>query len=283
MITLVTGSNGQLGKTIKSILNGNSKFIFTNINNLDITKKKEIELCVKNNNVNCIVNCAAYTNVDGAEIEKEKANELNTNAVKNLVEIAEDFQLRLVHISTDYVYNGIDKSAISEHDYVDPQNHYGISKLNGEKYINNSDSESISIRTSWLYSSFGKNFVKTIVEKAKSENLLKVVGDQYGCPTNANDLANAIIKIISAKHKIDEISKTYNFSNLGYTSWFNFAKTIIDEIKSDCQLEKIKTNKISQLAKRPKFTNTNKNKVISAFDLKIPHWKKSLRKFLKNK
>ena len=283
MITLVTGSNGQLGKTIKSVLNGNSKFIFTNINNLDITKKKEIELCVKNNNVNCIVNCAAYTNVDGAEIEKEKANELNTNAVKNLVEIAEDFQLRLVHISTDYVYNGIDKSAISEHDYVDPQNHYGISKLNGEKYINKSDSESISIRTSWLYSSFGKNFVKTIVEKAKSENLLKVVGDQYGCPTNANDLANAIIKIISAKHKIDEISKTYNFSNLGYTSWFNFAKTIIDEIKSDCQLEKIKTNKISQLAKRPKFTNTNKNKVISAFDLKIPHWKKSLRKFLKNK
>jgi len=283
MITLVTGSNGQLGKTIKSIVNGNSKFIFTDIKDLDITKKKEIELCVKNNNVNCIVNCAAYTNVDDAEIEKQKAEELNTNAVKNLVEIAETYKLKLIHISTDYVYNGIDKSAISEHNYVDPQNHYGISKLNGEKYINKSDSESITIRTSWLYSSFGKNFVKTIVEKAKSENLLKVVGDQYGCPTNANDLAHAIIKIISVKHKIDEISKTYNYSNLGYTSWFNFAKTIIKEIKSDCQLEKIKTNRISQLAKRPKFANTNKDKVISAFNLKIPHWKISLNKFLKNK
>ena len=282
MKTIVTGSNGQLGKTIHEIVENSSEFIFTDINNLDITKKKEIEFFVKKNKIDCIVNCAAYTNVDSAEIEKEKANKLNSSAVKNLVEIAETFRLRLIHISTDYVYNGVDKSVISENEHVDPQNHYGISKLNGEKYINESRSESIIIRTSWLYSSFGKNFVKTIIEKSKSENLLKVVGDQHGCPTNAKDLADVIIKIIYEKNKIDKISKTYNFSNLGYTSWYNFAKIIIQEIESDCKLEKINTDEISQLAVRPKFTNTDKTKIISAFNLEIPHWKKSLRKFLKD-
>ena len=199
MITLVTGSNGQLGKTIQSIVKNKSEFIFTDINSLDITKKKEIELFIKSYDINCVVNCAAYTQVDQAEIEKEKADELNCNAVKNLVEVSETYKLRLIHISTDYVYNGIDKSAITEYEYVDPQNYYGVSKLNGEKHVENSISESIVIRTSWLYSSFSKNFVKTILEKGRSKNLLKIVGDQYGCPTNAYDLANAIIQIIKSK------------------------------------------------------------------------------------
>ena len=195
MITLVTGSNGQLGKTIQSIVKNKSEFIFTDINSLDITKKEKIESVIISHDINCIVNCAAYTDVDGAEIEKEKADELNDNAIKNLVEISETYKLRLIHISTDYVYNGINKSAISEYEHVNPQNYYGVSKLNGEKHIENSISESIVIRTSWLYSSFGKNFVKTIIEKSKSKDLLKIVGDQYGCPTNAYDLANAIIKL----------------------------------------------------------------------------------------
>ena len=282
MITLVTGSNGQLGKTIQSIVKKNTKFIFTDINSLDITKKKEIELFIKRYNIKCIVNCAAYTNVDKAEIEKEKADELNCNAVKNLAEISEIYKLRLIHISTDYVYNGINKSEISEHEYVNPQNYYGVSKLNGEKHIENSISESIVIRTSWLYSSFGKNFVKTILEKARSENLLKIVGDQYGCPTNAHDLANAIIQIIKSKDRINKESKIYNFSNLGYTTWFNFGKIILDYVSDNYNLEEIKTNEISQLSKRPKFAITNKTKIISAFNLKIPDWKESLMKFLKN-
>ena len=282
MITLVTGSNGQLGKTIQSIVKKNTKFIFTDINSLDITKKKEIELFIKRYNIKCIVNCAAYTNVDKAEIEKEKADELNCNAVKNLAEISEIYKLRLIHISTDYVYNGINKSEISEHEYVNPQNYYGVSKLNGEKHIENSISESIVIRTSWLYSSFGKNFVKTILEKARSENLLKIVGDQYGCPTNAHDLANAIIQIIKSKDRINKESKIYNFSNLGYTTWFNFGKIILDYVSDNYNLEEIKTNEISQLSKRPKFAITNKTKIISAFNLKIPGWKESLMKFLKN-
>jgi len=281
MKILITGSNGQLGRTIQSIVKDNPQFFFADINSLDITKKKQIEFYVKTNNITCIVNCAAYTDVEGSEIEKEKANNLNTYAVKNLVEIAETFKLRLIHISTDYVYNGIDKSPISEHEHINPQNHYGISKLNGEKYINKSNSESITIRTSWLYSSYGKNFVKTIIENSKSKNLLKIVNDQFGCPTNAYDLANAIIKIIYVRHKIDGISKNFNFSNLGYTSWFDFAKIIIEETKSSCKLEKINTYEISQLAKRPKFAITNKTKIISAFNLEIPHWKKSLCKFLK--
>ncbi len=281
MITLVTGSNGQLGKTIQSIVKKNTKFIFTDINSLDITKKKEIELFIKKYNIKCIVNCAAYTNVDKAEIEKEKADELNCNAVKNLAEISEIYKLRLIHISTDYVYNGINKSEISEHEYVNPQNYYGVSKLNGEKHIENSISESIVIRTSWLYSSFGKNFVKTILEKARSENLLKIVGDQYGCPTNAHDLANAIIQIIKSKDRINKESKIYNFSNLGYTTWFNFGKIILDYVSDNYNLEEIKTNEISQLSKRPKFAVTSKAKIISVFNLEIPHWKDSLKKFLK--
>ena len=263
MITLVTGSNGQLGKTIQSIVKKNTKFIFTDINSLDITKKKEIELFIKRYNIKCIVNCAAYTYVDKAEIEKEKADELNCNAVKNLVEISEIYKLRLIHISTDYVYNGINKSEISEHEYVNPQNYYGVSKLNGEKHIENSISESIVIRTSWLYSSFGKNFVQTILEKARSENLLKIVGDQYGCPTNAHDLANAIIQIIKSKDRINKESKIYNFSNLGYTTWFNFGKIILDYVSDNYNLEEIKTNEISQLSKIPKFAVTSKAKIIS--------------------
>ena len=281
MITLVTGSNGQLGKTIQSIVKKNTKFIFTDINSLDITKKKEIELFINRYNIKCIVNCAAYTYVDKAEIEKEKADELNCNAVKNLAEISEIYKLRLIHISTDYVYNGINKSEISEHEYVNPQNYYGVSKLNGEKHIENSISESIVIRTSWLYSSFGKNFVKTILEKARSENLLKIVGDQYGCPTNAHDLANAIIQIIKSKDRINKESKIYNFSNLGYTTWFNFGKIILDYVSDNYNLEEIKTNEISQLSKRPKFAVTSKAKIISVFNLEIPHWKDSLKKFLK--
>jgi len=281
MITLVTGSNGQLGKTIQSIVKNKSEFIFTDKNSLDITKKKKIESVIKSYDINCIVNCAAYTHVDQAEIEKEKVDELNCNAVKNLVEISETYKLRLIHISTDYVYNGINRSAISEYEYVDPQNYYGVSKLNGEKHIENSISESIVIRTSWLYSSFGKNFVKTILEKAKSESLLKIVGDQYGCPTNAHDLADAIIQIIKSKDKIDKESKIFNFSNLGYTSWFEFAEFILKEINFNCSLEEIKTNEISQLSKRPKFAITNKTKIMSAFNLKIPEWKESLMKFLK--
>ena len=282
MITLVTGSNGQLGKTIQSIAKNNSEFVFTDINSLDITKKEEIESLIISQDINCIVNCAAFTDVDGAEIEKEKADEINDNAIKNLVEISETYKLRLIHISTDYVYNGINKSAISEYEYINPQNYYGVSKLNGEKHIENSISESIVIRTSWLYSSFGKNFVKTIIEKSKSKDLLKIVGDQYGCPTNAYDLANAIIQIIKSKERFDKESKIYNFSNLGHTSWFEFAKVILKGINIKCNLEEIKTNEISQLSKRPKFAITNKTKIISAFNLKIPDWKESLMKFLKN-
>ena len=281
MITLVTGSNGQLGKTIQSIVKNNSEFIFTDINSLDITKKEKIESVITSHDINCIVNCAAYTDVDGAEIEKEKADHLNDNAIKNLVEISEAYKLRLIHISTDYVYNGINKSEISEYEHVNPQNYYGVSKLNGEKHIENSISESIVIRTSWLYSSFGKNFVKTIIEKSKSKDLLKIVGDQYGCPTNAYDLANAIIQIIKSKDRVDKESKIYNFSNLGYTSWFEFAKVILREVNIKCNLEEIKTNEICQLSKRPKYAVTDKTKIISAFNLKIPDWKESLMKFLK--
>ncbi len=283
MITLITGSNGQLGLTLKSITKKNPSFFYTDKQSLDITKKDKLESFIKKFKISCIINCAAYTDVDQAEIEKQEAYKVNCDAVKNLSDISKNYNLKLIHISTDYVYNGEDNSPLSEETLTDPLNYYGKSKREGEEHILNSDSESIIIRTSWLYSRFGKNFVKNIIKNSKIKSSLDIVGDQFGCPTNALDLASAIITIIDKNIKFDYSSKIYNYSNLGYTTWFNFAKFIINEIshRFDLKLNKIETGKTNQLAVRPKFTVTDKTKIMNTFDLKIPHWEDSLEKFLK--
>jgi len=281
MITLVTGSNGQLGKTLRSITKNNKQFIYFDKDELDITKENKLQEVILKYEIKSIVNCAAYTNVDLAEAEKEKALEINSTAVLRLAKLGEKYNLRIIHISTDYVYGGLNKSEISEDEMVKPQNYYGLSKSEGDNYIIKSKSDSIVIRTSWLYSRFGKNFVKNIIEKANKKDSINVVDDQFGCPTNAIDLAEAILKILRFKGRIDSKSKVYNFSNLGYTSWYNFATYIIKQNKIECSVNKIKSNAINQIAKRPKFAITNKTKIISVFNLEIPHWKESLEKFLK--
>ena len=283
MITLVTGSNGQLGKTLNSITENNKQFIYLDKDELDITKENKLQEVILKYKIKSIVNCAAYTDVNRAETEKEKALEINSIAVLRLAKLAEKYNLRVIHISTDYVYGGLNKSEISEDEIINPQNYYGLSKSEGDNNIIKSKSDSIVIRTSWLYSRYGKNFVKNIIEKANDKDSINVVDDQFGCPTNAVDLAEAILKILRFKDRIDSKSKVYNFSNLGYTNWYNFAKYIIKQNKIECSVNKIKSNAINQRAKRPKFTITDKTKIISVFNIEIPHWKESLKKFLKKK
>lgn len=282
MNILITGSNGQLGREIKSIAELNSKFIFTDKEELDITIEENIRSFVKENDVKSIINCAAFTNVERAEIDKQEALKLNSKSVLNLIRICEEFDLKLIHISTDYVYNSANKKPLDENDCIDPQNFYGHSKRKGEIFVENSYSDSIIIRTSWLYSRFGNNFVKTIINKSKTNKYISIVGDQYGCPTNANDLAQLLIKLATNKERLDKNSKIYNFSNEGYTNWYFFAKTVLKEIGSDCSIKKISAKEISQTAKRPFFAITSKEKIKRDFKISIPEWKTSLIRFLNN-
>ena len=199
MRILVTGANGQLGQEFKNnVSNSNHKFYFTNVNELDITKKKEILDYVTIYKIELIINCAAYTNVDDAEINKRQAIKVNLDAVKNLIEICEEKKLKMIHFSTDYVYNSDNLNPINEDSNINPINYYGISKREGEKIIEKSSSDSIIIRTSWLYSMYGNNFVKNMIQKGENGDKIYVINDQFGCPTNSKDLVDSILKILSS-------------------------------------------------------------------------------------
>ena len=280
---LVTGSKGQLGSEFKKIgdYNKSFKFFFEDLE-LDISNKKLLEEYIKANKINIIINTAAYTDVNKAEIEKEKANLINCLAVKNLVELSEKFNCKLIHFSTDYVYNGKDFNPIKENISICPINYYGRTKRNGELFIENSHSESIIIRTSWLYSFYGNNFVNTIIEKSKKEKTINVVSDQYGCPTYARDLALTTIHILDSKLKLDYNGKIYNYSNLGSTNWSTFAKEIVKILNLDCEIRDCSSSLLKTNLRRPKFAITSKNKIISNFKINIPVWKKSLKNYLNN-
>lgn len=278
---LVTGSNGQLGTEFKKldIQHPEYNFFFRDLD-LDITKKKLLENFVKQHSINIILNTAAYTNVAKAEKQKNKATQINELGVKNLVELCEKYRIKLIHFSTDYVYSSHTKEPIDEQTETNPLNFYGISKRNGELFVENSNSESIVIRTSWLYSSNGKNFVNTITDKAKKEKKINVVNNQFGCPTYAKDLAMDTMKILKAKKALDFNGKIYNYSNLGFTNWFEFAREIIKISNLDCSINEIDSYLYENSIKRPMFSITDKSKIISNFNLNIPHWKVSLRNYL---
>lgn len=281
MRILITGSNGQLGKEFYSLRNFKEFiFFFEDLDKIDISKYSEINLFIIKNNIDCIINCAAYTNVNKAEIEKEKCSIVNVLGVENLVKVCEKNNLKLIHFSTDYVYNGKNKLAIKEDEIVHPINYYGLSKREGEKFIEKSSSESIVIRTSWLYSKFGNNFVNTILKKSKSETRLKIVDNQFGSPTYAKDLALATIKILKKGDKIDKNYKIFNFSNLGYASWYSFTKKIIEISGNNCEIIPINSNEFKGGAERPKYTIMDKTRIISEFNLRINNWEVSLNKYL---
>lgn len=281
---LITGASGQLGNELKKISYNfcEYNFVFTDIDTLDITNLTETKKFIKRTMPNWVINCAAYNTVDKAETELERAFLINSIAVKNIIEAISEMDCKFIHISTDYVYDGYSNVPYFETIVPNPLSVYGKSKYEGEKkallYA-----KSIVIRTSWLYSSFGSNFVKTIIKLAKEKESLKVVADQIGTPTYAADLAEVIIKIISeiTRNQITFVAGVYNYSNEGLCSWYNFAIEIVNNMKLKSTIIPILSNNYPSIAIRPYYSVLDKSKIKKTYKLKIPYWKTSLKKCIK--
>ena len=281
MRILVTGANGQLGQEFKNnVSNSDHEFFFTDENDLDITKKKEILDCVTIYKIELIINCAAYTNVNDAETNKRQAIKVNIDAVRNLVEICEEKKIKMIHFSTDYVYNSDNLNPINEDSNINPTNYYGISKREGEKIIEKSASDSIIIRTSWLYSMYGNNFVKTMIKKGEEGQKIYVINDQFGCPTYSKDLVDCTLNII-VSNKLNKY-KVYNFSNEGYTNWYDFTKKIFELKKINCPIIAVNSNKYKSIANRPKYCITDKSRIKNIFNITIRNWNEALEEFIIN-
>lgn len=276
---LVTGANGQLGTEIKKLsINYNDfSFIFTDIKELDITKTQELKKYSIKNRVDIIINCAAYTAVDKVETDMKNATKINTLAPKNLAELSSKNNILLIHISTDYVFDGTNHKPYVETDKTNPNTAYGMTKLNGELEVITHASKAVIIRTSWLYSSTGNNFVKTILKKGREKGALDVVFDQVGTPTYAYDLAKGILDSLQ-QMRVLPTKEIYNFSNEGAISWYDFAKEIIDIAGIDCKVNPIETKDFPTPAKRPHYSVLNKAKFKNDFKTTIPYWRNSLIK-----
>ncbi len=277
---LITGSNGQLGNEIRVLSKKypDFNFFFTDVEELDITDKAAIERFVSENKISHIINCAAYTAVDKAEEEKDLASKINVEAVKNLALVSKAHNALLIHVSTDYVYDGKNYKPYLESDPIAPQSHYAFTKAEAERAIREISGRAIIIRTSWLYSSFGKNFVKTMIKLGNERDELKVVRDQIGTPTYALDLAEVSLKFI-ADHQATEV-EIYNFSNEGVCSWYDFAKEIMEIKNIDCKIIPIESKDYPTPAVRPFYSVFNKTKITQTLPIEIPHWKDSLKQCL---
>ncbi|MDR1553745.1 MAG: dTDP-4-dehydrorhamnose reductase [Prevotellaceae bacterium] len=281
MKILVTGSNGQLGSEIQNISKKDHsvQYIFTDYAELDITDKRSVKTFFAEQKPDFLINCAAYTAVDKAELDFENAMILNADAVANLVESCKICNTIFFHISTDYVFDGEKPSAYSENDRTNPVSAYGKTKLSGEQKALNYN-KTIVIRTSWLYSAFGNNFVKTMLRLSSEREEIKVVADQIGSPTYAEDLANAILKMIEKITENPENLKTgiYHFSNDGHCSWYDFAKEIIKIGNKNCLVAPISTDEYPTLAQRPQYSLLSKRKIQNDYGVDVPHWKTSLER-----
>lgn len=277
---LVTGSNGQLGSEIKELSSlYPHNFFFTCKDNLDITNAQAIEAFILKNNITAIINCAAYTAVDKAESDQENADKINHQAVKYLATIAKENNIKLIHISTDYVFDGTNYKPYKETDSTNPQSIYGKTKLAAENAIREiNPKNSIIIRTSWLYSSYGSNFVKTMLRLGKEKESLGVVYDQIGTPTYAGDLAKVILDIIP--YIQNPTLEIYHYSNEGVLSWYDFAKEIMKMAKLTCKVNPIETSQYPTPAKRPLFSLLNKSKIKNYYNIEMPYWKDSLKECL---
>ncbi len=276
---LVTGANGQLGSSIRFVSKniGEFSFDYTDLNELNICNPSNVEDYVKLTTPNYIINCAAYTQVDKAESEPELCFKLNAEAVNNLKKAAKQVDSKIIHISTDYVFDGSKNSPYTEDDIPNPITVYGKSKLKGEEYLQN-DPNAIIIRTAWLYSQFGNNFLKTIIRMGMERDTLQVVSDQIGCPTYAPDLAGGIISIIRSSLSSNKsfIPGIYNYTNEGVTSWFDFALEIVKLMKLNCKVMPIKTKEYPSAAVRPLYSVLSKTRICNTFSLEIPFWEDSL-------
>ncbi|CAM4015709.1 dTDP-4-dehydrorhamnose reductase [Arcobacter cloacae] len=273
---LVTGSNGQLGSEIKELSKEYSyNFFFTDRSNIDITSKESIKEFCRTNNINVIINCAAYTAVDKAQTDEINADLINRKAVKKLALVSQELNIKLIHISTDYVFDGKNFKPYCEEFQTNPQSIYGKTKLDGENEMRDiNPKNSIIIRTSWVYSYYGNNFVKTMLRLGKEKEELGVIFDQIGTPTYAKDLAKIILDIVPQIN--NQKVEIYNYSNEGVLSWYDFAKEIMKMAKLDCKIKAIETYQYPTPAKRPHFSLLNKNKIKSTFNIEIPYWKDGL-------
>jgi dTDP-4-dehydrorhamnose reductase len=292
MVVLVTGAKGQLGQSIQFISENypNIKFVFCLSTDLDITNKENCEAIFAQSKPDFCINASAYTAVDKAESEPEKAHLINVVGVKNLAEACRDFGTTLLHISTDFVFDGTSTAlsltnGYTEEDYTNPKGVYGQTKLDGEKAIQEILEHYFIIRTSWVYSQFGNNFMKTMIRLGSEKDTLSVVNDQIGTPTNAVDLAEVLIKIIchtersrSANFQLPAPNYgIYNFSNEGQCSWYDFAKKIFEINQINIQLKPIPTTSYPTPAERPKYSVLDKSKIKTTFGIEIKSWEESLK------
>jgi dTDP-4-dehydrorhamnose reductase len=278
---LITGAYGQLGSELRVLSSGmpDQEFYFTDYDSLDVTDTQAVKDYMGSVRPDFVIHCAAYTGVDKAEQDKESCFRLNAVAPGIMADACKNFSSRLVHISTDYVFDGTASIPYTEDHPANPQGVYGLSKRDGELACMENP-ESVIIRTSWLYSSFGQNFVKTMIRLGNEREHLNVVCDQVGTPTYARDLASAILTIIS--QTISDPKKwnpgIYHYSNEGVCSWYDFAMAIHEISGIKCRINPVETKDFLTLAKRPGYSVLNKSKIKSTFNLSIPYWQESLKK-----
>lgn len=282
---LVTGANGQLGSEIRKIAGQYSdlNFCFTDVAELNITNPQEVSAFLADFNPEFLINCAAYTAVDKAETDQETAYLLNARAVEILAEESAKLNCRMIHISTDYVFDGNGPRPYTEENQVDPQSVYGSTKLEGEILCLRKNPESMIIRTSWLYSAFGNNFVKTMIRLGNEKSEICVIADQIGSPTNAADLAKAILTIITSVERSEKLwtPGIYHYSNEGVASWYDFTKAIFDIAQITCFVKPIASEDYPSPVKRPAYSVMNKSKIKTIFGLQIPHWRDSLVEYFR--
>ena len=280
---MVTGANGQLGREIqKRSVGNNNQFFFNDINELDLTDNIAVANKIEEIKPDVIINCAAFTAVDLAETEQEAAMKINVEAVRNIAKIAVKKNIKIIHISSDYVFDGCSYQPYSEVHRPNPISFYGYTKLLGESELIESKCDGIIIRTSWLYSKEGRNFFKTIERLAQEQSELSIVFDQVGTPTYAGDLADAILYIIPQLNTVFGMD-IYNYSNEGVCSWYDFATAIVNELKLNTTIYPIHTEEYPAPAQRPFYSVLDKSKIKNDFGIQIHHWQKSLQLMLSKK
>lgn len=279
MRILVTGANGQLGNCLRKTFSNDKdlEVVYTDVQDLDITDREEVDHFIRENNFDFIVNCAAYTAVDRAETDDLKAAAINTVAVGNIAQAAAKHRVKVIHISTDYVFNGENYRPYEENDEPYPRSIYGRTKLEGEGILTSFCQDALIIRTAWLYSEFGGNFVKTMLRLASEHKSINVVADQIGSPTYAGDLADAIHHILRHNKWLPGI---YHFTNEGVASWFDFSKAIFELAGKNVEVNPIPTSQYPTPAKRPLYSVLSKMKIKNTYGVKIPYWRDSLKKCL---
>ena len=277
MKILVTGCKGQLGTELKKIAGAEHQWFFTDIDTLDICNKAVVEECFNTNQIDACINCAAYTAVDKAEDEQQLATLVNTFAPKVLADACKRHDALLIHVSTDYVFGGDAHEPYKVDGPINPQSVYGCTKAEGERLIRESGCNYMIVRTAWLYSSVGKNFVKTILMLGDTKDEINVVADQKGCPTWAHDLAVALLALLKKNGK-DEVQETFHFTNEGQITWYDFATAIMEIGEKKCKVNPITTDQYPTKAKRPAYSVLDLSKIKEYAGIEIPDWKESLVK-----